>query len=375
MDNDQLKQLIEKYKAGKATPQEIDFLDAYYKAFELRPDFTTDVTGEQHDHLWVDMKAEIDARIDKQQNQAKTIRLWPRIAAAASILIFLSVGTYIVFHKKTTPKTEYANDIAPGTSKPYLTLANGQKIVLGNTNRVLAKQGSITIQQDTTGKVSYMAGNSKIADAPFNTLTNPRGGKVVSLVLPDGTLAKLEAGSSITYQTAFTGKTRNVTTTGKVYFEVNYNKDKPFYATTNGQVTEDLGTHFIVDAYDDEPAIKTTLIEGRVSVSKDGHKVLLKPGQQTMANLSILQADLDHETAWINGDFDFNNQDLHSIMRELARVYNIDVSYKGVIGNIKLNSIISRSHNISAVLEAFEATNNVHFEINGRRVMVIAGQR
>jgi len=142
-------------------------------------------------------------------------------------------------------------------------------------------------------------------------------------------------------------------------------------------VTEDLGTHFIVEAFDDEPAAKTTLIEGSVSVSKDGHKVLLKPGQQTLAaaTLKAQQADIDHEAAWINGDFDFNNQGLHSIMRELARVYNVDVSYKGDVEDMVLNGMISRSHNISAVLEMFEATNNVHFEINGRRVMVIAGQR
>jgi transmembrane sensor len=370
--NKKAVELIDRYLQGMCTPEECAIVEAVYKQYAHQKPFREgdlDFT-----RIGEDSFLKISATIDGQQR--RPVRLWPRIAAAAALLAFLSFGLYQYLHKNTTPKTEYANDIAPGSGKPYLTLANGQKIVLGGNNGVLAKQGNVTIQQDTTGKVSYTSGKAKIVDAPYNTLTNPRGGKVVSLVLPDGTLVKLEAASSITYQTVFTGKTRSVTTTGKVYFAVNYNKDQPFYATTKGQVTEDFGTHFIVEAFDEEPAIKTTLIEGSVSVSKDGHKVLLKPGQQTLSatTLKAQQADLDHETAWINGDFDFNNQDLHSIMRELARVYNIDVSYKGDVENMVLNGMISRSRNISAVLEMFEATNNVHFEINGRRVIVIARQ-
>ncbi|WP_158994096.1 FecR family protein [Mucilaginibacter sp. L196] len=371
MQEQELKELLKRIRNGTATDEEKALLDNWYLQYrgEESTDYLLDERIKDANAIWAELQPVVS--ISQQK------KLWPRIAAAAAILAFLSFGLYQYLHKNKIPKTEYANDIAPGTGKPYLTLANGQKIVLGNSNAIVAKQGGVTIQQDTTGKVSYTANNSRIADAPYNTLTNPRGGKLVSLVLPDGTLAKLEAASSITYQTVFTGRTRNVTITGKVYFAVNYNKHHPFYATTKGQVTEDLGTHFIVEAFDDEPTIKTTLIEGSVSVSKDGHKVLLKPGQQTLAatTLKAQQADLDHETAWINGDLDFNNQDLHSIMRELARVYNIDVSYKGEVENMVLNGIISRSHNISAVLEMFEATNNVHFEINERRVMVIAGQR
>ena len=371
MDKNELIALANKILNKRASPEEIARYNNWFNS--LQNDGETQIKDEEL------KKAALFARIQEEiQPQQQTI--WPQIyryAAAAVILAFLSFGLYHYLHKNTISKTEYANDIVPGSAKPYLTLANGHKIIIGNNNGILAKQGNVTIQQDTTGNISYSAGNAKTVDAPYNTLTNPRGGKVVSLLLPDGTLAKLEAASSITYQTAFTGKTRNVATTGKVYFAVKYNKNQPFYATTKGQVTKDLGTHFIVEAYDDEPAIKTTLIEGSVAVSKNEQRVLLNPGQQTLAttNLTTQQADIDHETAWINGDFDFNKQNLHSIMRELARVYNIDVTYKDNVENLELDGMISRSHNISAVLEMFEATNKVHFEINGRRVMVIAGQR
>jgi transmembrane sensor len=369
MSEEKAIELLNKYENGTISADEKALLETWY--LRQAKNSTDQLSPEQLDGSIEFLKGQLPLKLGKERS------IWPRIAAAAAILMFVSIGLYQYLHNNKKPKTEYANDIAPGSGKPYLTLANGQKVVLGNNNGVLAKQGSVTIHQDTAGRVSYTANNAQINDAPYNTLTNPRGGKVVSLVLPDGTLVKLEAASSITYQTAFTGKSRNVSTTGKVYFAVHYNKNQPFYATTGGQVTEDLGTHFIIDASSDEMAIKTTLIEGSVSVNKDGHRILLKPGQQTLATttLKAQQADLGQETAWINGDFDFSDQDLHSIMQELARVYDIDVSYKGNVENIVPNGMISRSHNISAVLEMFEATNNIHFEINGRRVMVIAGQR
>ncbi len=42
-----------------------------------------------------------------------------------------------------------------------------------------------------------------------------------------------------------------------------------------------LGTSFNVNAYDDEPLIRTTLLDGAVRVqSKSKNSVVLKPGQQ-----------------------------------------------------------------------------------------------
>jgi hypothetical protein len=382
MDIQSIRGLYAKYRTQTLTHQEKETFyvilgDPEYESLlkevldedwlAISPEELEDVTAGRADEIFEALTAQPALRIK---------RLWPRIAAAVAILLFFSIAFYQYLHKNSIPKAEYANDIAPGTNKPFLTLANGQKIIIGNSTGLIVKQTSVSIQQNTVGQISY-SGNVRTGDAPFNTLTNPRGGKVISLTLPDGTIAKLDAASSVTYQTAFTGKSRNVITTGKVYFAVKYNKNQPFYVTTKGQVTEDLGTHFIIDASSDETTVKTTLIEGSVSVSKEGHRILLKPGQQTLAavTLKVQQADVDQETAWIDGDFDFKNQDLHSIMQELARVYDIDVSYKGNIENIVPTGMISRSHNISAVLETFEATNNIHFEINGRRVMVIAGQR
>ncbi len=369
MDKKNIKIILDKYKAGVASMDEIALLESWYLGFTSQDTETLSEKDRLNtfDQVW--------KNLENKQVAPKTVRLWPRIAAAAVILVFLSFGLYTYFHTAKSIN-QYANDIAPGTTKPFLTLANNQKVIInGKQSGTIVKQGLVTITQNTTGQLIYTTSSNNNIVPTLNTLTNPRGSKMVSIILPDGTLAKLEAASSLTYFTAFTGKSRNVSTTGKVYFAVKYDKNQPFYVITNGQTTKDLGTHFIVEAYDDEPAIKTTLIEGSVSVSKNGQRALLKPGQQTIATTSLntQQADLDEETAWINGDFDFHNEALGSIMRQLARVYNIDITYKGSLNNMLFDGMVSRSRNISAVLRLMESTGKIHFEINGRRVMVIAG--
>lgn len=369
------KELIRRYHTGICSDEE----KALVESWHLNDLAQSNVVPSEEKISAVNAKMR-KAIIAHAQQRSVKYKLWPRIAAAAAILVFLSAGLYSILHKNT-PEKLYVNDVAPGTGRPVLTLANGQKIVLDDQQSgTVAQQGAVTIKHDAAGQLVYTASDAATGEAPLNTLTNPAGSKIVSLILPDGTLVKLEAASSITYQTAFTGKTRKVSTTGKVYFEVTYNKDRPFFTNTGGQTIEDLGTRFIVDGYDNEPVIKTTLIEGSVNVGKDGWNTLLKPGQQSVLrpadnNITVKPADLGVETAWINGDLNFHNEKLSSIMRQLARVYNIEVTYKDNTENLLFYGEVSRSRNLSAVLSLMESSGRIHFEINGRRVLVIAGAR
>jgi transmembrane sensor len=369
------EELIRRYNTGICSDEEKALIESWHLNDLAQSVF--EPAEEKISAVNVRMRQAIIAHA--QQRSVK-YKLWPRIAAAAAILIMLSAGLYTVFRKTTTEKL-YVNDVVPGTAKPVLTLANGQKIVLDDQrNGTIAQQGTTVIQRNAAGQLIYTAPDAIGDQSLLNTLTNPAGSKVISLILPDGTVVKLEAASSITYRTAFTGKTRKVSTTGKVYFEVTYNKDKPFFTTTRGQTIEDLGTRFIVDGYDDEPVIKTTLIEGSVNVGKAGKSALLKPGQQAVIqpaenNITVKQADLETETAWINGDLNFHNEKLSNIMKQLARVYDIDVTYKDNAQNLLFYGAVSRSRNLSAILALMESSGRIHFEINGRRVLVITGAR
>jgi len=209
----------------------------------------------------------------------------------------------------------------------------------------------------------------------YNTITTPRGGQY-QLVLADGTKVWLNAASSLKFPTAFAGDERRVELTGEGYFEVLHNDKKPFLVDTRNGIIQVLGTHFNINAYDNEMTVNTTLLEGSIKVFNESAFVILKPGQQSVINkrgeIRINKGiDVDEVVAWKNGKFQFGEaMSIEMIMRQLARWYDIEVEYKtketGHIGGS-----ISRNVNVSKVLEMMEMTGAAKFQVNGRNVTVL----
>ena len=373
LDNEQVKQLIDKYLAGQCTPQEIETIESWYLSYSGdRPDQLDDTNYKLvKEQIWVSIK--------NRNQPVKYIRR--RLLAAASVMLCIGVGAYFITKKQPAQQQFVAQtkpqDLKPGGNKAILTLANGKQIILTNAqNGVLASEGNTHISKTADGVVRYDNGNNKhtAAEVAYNAISTPRGGKY-TVTLPDGTTATLDALSSIRFPTAFTGKTREVTTTGQVYFEVAHNAAQPFRVTTKGQTVEVLGTHFNIDAYDDESAIKTTLLQGSVRIVSNGRQALLKPGQQAQVKPSgsditvIPDADVDEVLAWTKGFFQFNNDDIRTVMGQLSRWYDVDVTYKGEVPNRTFSGKIYRNVNASQILEIMNLS-KVHFKIEGKKIIV-----
>jgi len=300
-----------------------------------------------------------------------------RIAAAASILLFVSIGLYFYLHTKnnTIENIRFVqNDIAPGSNKAILTLADGKQIILNDAhNGQLANESNTLINKTADGHVAYKNAAEGKTAMVYNTLSTPRGGQY-TLTLADGTRVLLNAASSITYPTSFLGNDRKVILTGEAYFEVAHNAAKPFRVTSQGQTVEVLGTHFNINAYSDESYIRTTLIEGSVKVSSGSSQEIIKPGQQAVLmqqSLKVNNADIEETIAWTNGYFRFNDAKIESVMRIISRWYDIDVAYEGKVTDEGFYGKISRYKNISQVLKMLEKTKTVHFKIEGRRVTLM----
>ncbi len=295
----------------------------------------------------------------------KRRRIWLRVAAAAAVLLFVSVGIYVYTSKNTTSATLIAkNDIAPGGNKAILTLSNGQKIILNNKTGAIANQAGKQVIVAANGQVSY-AGEASSKEVLYNTLTVPIGNRR-DLELPDGSKVSLDAGSSITYPVVF-DKERKVSMTGQAYFVVRHDERHPFLVTTKGQTTTDIGTEFNINAYDDEVAVKTTLVEGSVKVNT----TILKPGEQALAhdnNVVVKAADIESTIAWKDNNFLFRNQSLKSSMRQIARWYNVSVVYNNVDDRLKIFIDVSRTRNLSVILKAIEATGEVKCSLDGRTI-------
>ncbi|MFA6275785.1 MAG: FecR domain-containing protein [Pedobacter sp.] len=305
-------------------------------------------------------------------------RIWSRIAVAASILVIASLGLYFYGSKYANDNQNqlaYQNDIAPGKNGATLTLANGQKILIkdalaGN----IATQSGVKISKTADGQIIYEITNDNLGEIAYNTLSTTRG-EQTQVRLPDGTLVFLNAESSLKYPTSFLkSNKRQVSLTGEGYFEVAKDKDHPFIVNSKGQNVEVLGTHFNINAYSDEPTIKTTLLEGSVMLSTSLQKEILKPNEQAVMNgdrINIRTVDTEEIVAWKNNEFLFKNDDFRTNMRKIARWYNVEVFYEGdAPDKLRLGGFSSRSRNISEILKLMEKTGEVHFRIEGRKVHV-----
>ncbi|MVN20453.1 FecR family protein [Mucilaginibacter arboris] len=385
MKNQEAKALLEKYKSGNISAEEQARLDSWYLSEAKSKQSTVDYDAmERHlDAIWASLP------VHHQQKTVVVKSIWGRWMAAAAILIALSVGLYFYANRKSEyyasnttnhPKQE----ITPGGNKAILILADGSKIDLNTTsNGEVAKQGSLTITKATTGQLIYKTlgpkGKYPQGTLAFNTVETPKGGQY-AINLPDGTRVWLNAASSLKFPTQFASNERRVELTGEGYFEVAKDKTKPFKVVTDKQEIEVLGTHFNVNAYTDENAIRTTLLEGSVKITVGRtnqtvqQSVILKPDQQSAlgrSGITIKDVDTEDAVAWKNGYFNFN-ENIESIMKKLSRWYNIEVVYEtSKDPDLLFAGKVSRLKSINSVLNIIEATGNVHFRIEGRRVTVM----
>jgi transmembrane sensor len=398
MKKDRLLYLLQTYFINRSTAAEKDEL-MQWLADDNNRDALQDVLGQ----LWQDFPATasvftsdkshyllnaVKKQIGLDSKTGSNVRKlfeWRKIAVAASIILAISTSVYFLFLHKTDPPHSYVETVfpvgdvaAPNSNRAMITLANGQQVFLDSMeNGELAMQENVKLIKLADGSIAYNQETASVNEIiPFNTLYNPRGSKVIDMKLADGSRMWLNAGSSVTYPVIFTGKERNVSISGEAYFEVAHDAAKPFIVSKGAMHVTVLGTRFNVNAYDDDPEIRVTLLEGSVKVNTttDLQSLLLKPGQQAIVSRSNILSmastvDIDAVMAWKNGLFNFNNADLSMVLRQLARWYDLAVTYQGAIPQRKFGGEMQRNLNLSEVLKLLES-NKVQFKLDGKKLII-----
>ncbi|OQP67825.1 FecR family protein [Niastella populi] len=332
-------------------------------------------------------------RVKPQKLNTIWLNNWKMYAAAASIITILGVGGLIWYKSQRVnnqvvqveeSKAPIITDADPGQFKARLTLADGSTVVLDTaTTKQLAQQGSVQVL-NKDGKLVYQQGGEAGSDEVlYNTLQTTKG-QTYATVLADGSRVWLNSESSIRYPVAFRGSERKVFITGEAYFEVvpSYLKDKDgkggkqsFKVEVGNMEIEVLGTHFNINAYADEDVLRTTLLEGKIKIITGGISTMLAPGQQAQLKrgTSFLQvtdnSDVEQAVAWKNGYFQFGDDDLKTVMRQLARWYDVEVIYQGGVSSDTYGGRINRNSKASEVLTILER-NRVHFKIEGKKIIV-----
>lgn len=390
MINEQLlATLYEKYINGTCTTEEKK------KLMELLADPSLDAAQDRlidqsFDDLSVrhtmpeDAADQIFEKIMAAQRRARAQRKrrnqlsWAAVAASVLLVVvavqYLShrMNAPIAVAKKAAPagKQDFP---PPAANRATIVLSNGQTIFLDSAgDGTLVTEGHVRVIKSANGEIAYRAEPGSSEANLYNTLRNPRGSRVLSLKLSDGSTVWLNAQSSLRFPAAFVGNERKVEITGEAYFEVAHNARVPFVVVGNGTEVRVLGTNFNVNAYAEEKEVRVTLLRGVVDVSHNGANHRLKPGQQARVGDAIQvvdNANLEQTMAWKNGFFLFQGASLRDVMRELSRWYDVDVSYEGGTPERRFVGKVGRDYTLSEVLAVLGAS-DVHYRVEGKRLIV-----
>jgi transmembrane sensor len=369
-----LLSILRKYEAGQASPAEVCFVESYMDSLdELNKEADKDgESGELQEEIITKLRESIRHPEIKTKEVAfrRPLRAW---AAAAAIALLL-VSTAVYWRLQRSAKVDSLalagkRDIAPGSNGAILHLSDGSSLVLDSAgNGTVAMQGPVKVVKEN-GVIKYQGATTEVL---YNEITTDKG-KQWRMVLPDGSGVWLNAASSIRYPLSFNDKERIVDITGEVYFEVVHNEKQPFKVRVGKQVIEDIGTAFNVNAYSDEPVMKTTLIEGLIRVNG----TLIKPGEQAEADAGQEQVTVSKvenaadAMAWVNGQLSLESNNLHALLRKIARWYNVEIKVEGTLPETGFIGTIDRNVYLSDVLKALTVY-GVNARLEGRTMIISA---
>lgn len=315
----------------------------------------------------------------------KTIRAWHLVAA--SLFVIMCSGLLLWQQHSGTQEFDSVR-IAPGGNKAVLTLDNGAQIVLDEATRgEIANSHGVRVLKDADGKLIYeiSAASGNVDRNVFHTISTPRGGQY-QLKLPDGTQVWLNAASSLRYPVSFADSHREVELNGEGYFEVAKNPAAPFKVITPHQDITVLGTHFNVNAYQDELQVLTTVLEGSVRVNpknqiRNGVRQfeVLKVNQQSVLNLNsnkikVSEVDAMVSVAWKMGKFQFQGTHISEVMRQWSRWYDVDFKYQGKLPDIRLSGEVNRNVDAAEALDIlnfFDLKYLLERQPNGKKVIIV----
>ncbi|RBL89571.1 FecR family protein [Chitinophaga flava] len=355
----------------------------------LEEAFSNPAYAEAADYDASEMAAEILLKA-RQQDEVLSLlpptrkppvfRPWFKYAAAAALFGCLVAGTWKFAGRRHPARQTLATNqpAIPGKAQPVLILGDGSKISLDNvSNGTIAQQGGSRIVKLSNGQVAYQPASAPTGRTIYNTMQTPHG-CMYQLTLPDGSRVWLNAASSIRYPTTFPANSRQVAVTGEAYFDIAKDEHKPFTVTANDIQIQVLGTAFNIMAYPDENTLQATLVQGAININTSKTRQLLQPGEQasighTSGQLSISRPNLDEVLSWKNGEFYFRDTNIKTIMRQVARWYNVEVQYEGDMTDLSLSGIISRNGDIQQLLKALELTKIVRFRMKDRIIFVSQG--
>lgn len=202
-----------------------------------------------------------------------------------------------------------------------------------------------------------------------------KGKDIKKLILPDGSVVFLNAGSTIRYPEAFPDNCREVYLEGEAFFEVRRNILKPFKVHSADFWVEVLGTTFNVSSYADDRLSETTLVSGSVRLLSDNGTpmVVLCPGQKASfdkvtGNLYVEEVNTSLDTSWKEGIIAFENATIKEICDRLTKEYDVNIFIANIDPNQLFTGECKKTEEINGVLEMLKYTARINYETQGKNI-------
>lgn len=382
MISQNILRLIIKYLNRQATLLERNELEKWlnnhnnYKIFKgyVKINYLIDLNMDMFDAD--NSKKELLELINKEKKQFR-LRKYTRIMKYAAIaILFLGIGYFYqqgYFTKNSEiiiPKESITLQLENGDIE--VINEDGSKNIIDNQGNLLGSQnGSQLVYNNSVSKEKLV----------YNTLSVPYG-KRFEIKLSDGTNVHLNAGSSLKYPVKFIeGENREVFSEGQVYFDVTKDENHPFVVTTDKISVRVLGTQFSVSSYTEDKEVSTVLVEGSVSIYDNNKSfnpetaTLLNPGFKADWNkkkglIKIQEADIEMQTAWIDGKIIFKHVPFEDIVKKLERHYNVEI-----INNNKgfSKDLITASFDVETIEAVFKVISEIHpinYKIESNKVII-----
>lgn len=381
MDHEQIDwTLIRKQIDGCLTDEERERLECWVAGNEERRRFVEHACRYYERELPVVDKARVTkawqrfAR-DRKERRRRLLSRWIWSAAACMLLVLGSWFWWQGMETRDIVEATPHQKIAVGGYRARLIISDGTgiDIAAGKPEQTIV-DGGVNVQLD--GESLSYEENPVSEEVLYHTVEVPRGGEF-HLTLSDGSRVWLNAESRLTYPLTFGKSERRVRLEGEAYFEVEPGKGR--FVVESGDINvRVLGTAFNVNAYEDESAIQTTLVHGKVEVLTAGDALCrtLIPGEQAMfdrksGQFEVKRVNTDLYTRWTKGQFVFRDTPLKDIMRTLARWYEMDYEFTDAdLESLRFYGVVNRFERVEGLLEQFEKTGKVHFEYRGNKIRI-----
>ncbi|SFS94028.1 FecR family protein [Porphyromonadaceae bacterium NLAE-zl-C104] len=297
------------------------------------------------------------------------------VSSAAVIALFIIALNYFSFQQDRLPEKVEKNIFDPGSKKAYLLSMKGEKIDLSESFEVKKEDGTV-ISNNSQGVISFQKTTPVKKTIEHQTIYVPKSGEY-ELILSDGSKVFLNSESQLTFPSYFEGDTRHVELSGEAYFEVKKD-EKPFIIQTPDLTIEVLGTSFNINAYQTNPYVNATLVEGsiRIRLPENQEPFLLKPEHnfrldKSSDEISVQQVNTDIYTAWVKGEFMFRNQPLTEIFAQLERWYDFIIIYESPdIGKMRFTGSAEKVRPLNYLLDQIQAVTDIQYKSEGDKIIL-----